>query len=55
MLPFYILTNPSVARGLVEYRIKGLKGAKKKAKDFGFRGAFYAWESQEEGYEACSL
>lgn len=51
MLPFYILTNPSVARGLVEYRIKGLKGAKK----FGFRGAFYAWESQEEGYEACSL
>lgn len=54
MLPFYILTNPSVARGLVEYRIKGLKGAKKKAKDFGFRGAFYAWESQE-GYEACSL
>ena len=55
MLPFYILTNPSVARSLVEYRIKGLKGAKKKAKDFGFRGAFYAWESQEEGYEACSL
>ncbi len=54
LLPFFALTDPSVARGLLEYRIKGLPGAQAKAKEFGFEGAFYAWESQENGKEACS-
>jgi trehalose/maltose hydrolase-like predicted phosphorylase len=31
-----------------------LDGAKKKAKSYGFDGAFYAWESREGGYDACS-
>ena len=31
-----------------------MDGAKKKAKSYGFDGAFYAWESQEGGYDACS-
>ncbi len=54
MLPFYKLTDPEVARRLVKYRIKTLGGAKEKAKHYGFDGAFYAWESHEDGRDACS-
>ena len=31
-----------------------MPGAKEKAREFGYEGAFYAWESQEKGKEACS-
>ncbi|MFA6370215.1 MAG: hypothetical protein WCX47_01155 [Bacilli bacterium] len=55
MLPFYLLTNPRFARNLIEYRINTLPGAKHKAKRFGYTGAFFAWESQEDGREQCSL
>lgn len=54
MLPFFLYTNPEVGKTLVNYRIKTLDGARKKAADYGFRGAFYAWESQENGQDACS-
>jgi nigerose phosphorylase len=54
MLDFFLFTEPEVARTLLKYRIKTLEGAKKKAKHYGFQGAFYAWESQEGGYDACS-
>lgn len=55
MLPFYLATNPRFARNLILYRLKTLEGAKKKANQFGHEGAFYAWESQEDGVERCSL
>lgn len=55
LLPFFTLTNPSIAKELVSYRVDTLVGALKKASDFGYKGAFYAWESQENGREACSL
>ncbi|MBN2504225.1 MAG: glycoside hydrolase family 65 protein [Bacilli bacterium] len=54
MLPFFLNTDLESARHIVMYRIIGLKGAKSKAEAYGFKGAFYAWESQEDGYEACS-
>lgn len=54
MLPFYALTNPTFARNTIIYRIRTIEGAKKKAKKYGFDGAFYAWESQEDGIEQCS-
>lgn len=54
MLDFFLLTEPEVARTLLNYRIETLEGAKKKAKTYGYQGAFYAWESQEGGYDACS-
>ena len=55
MLPFYLLTNPKFAKNLIEYRIHTLEGAKHKAITFGHQGAYYAWESQEDGQERCSL
>ena len=54
MLEYFLMTNPSVAKTLIRYRIDTLEGAKKKAKQYGYQGAFYAWESQEGGFDACS-
>ncbi len=55
MLPFFLHTRPEVARNLVMYRIHTLDGARRKAAEYGFRGAFYAWESQDTGDDACTL
>ena len=54
LLPFFCLQRPEVARNLVKYRILTLEGAKAKAKEYGYEGAFFAWESQEDGRDACS-
>ena len=54
MLDFFLFTEPEVAKTLLMYRIDTLSGAKKKAEYYGYQGAFYAWESQEGGYDACS-
>ncbi len=56
MFPFFIHTYPEVAVELLRYRINTLDGARRKAKTEGpgYRGAFYAWESQETGDEACT-
>ncbi len=45
ILPFYIHSNPKIARSLLEYRYLGLEGARKKAKENGFDGAMYPWEA----------
>ncbi|WP_204122378.1 glycoside hydrolase family 65 protein [Lacticaseibacillus mingshuiensis] len=54
MLPFFLATDAETARSLVGYRIRGLQAAKQKAASYGFQGAFYAWESQENGFDATS-
>lgn len=54
MLDFFLMTEPEVAKRLVKYRIDTLEGAKNKAASYGYQGAFYAWESQEGGFDACS-
>lgn len=51
LLPFYILTWPEAARSLLMYRFHTLDGARTKAADRGWRGAFYAWESTDTGLE----
>ncbi len=55
MLPFFQFTDSKVARNLLKYRVNTLDGAKRKAKEFGHEGAFFAWESQETGDDACTL
>ncbi|MBQ9885683.1 MAG: glycoside hydrolase family 65 protein [Lachnospiraceae bacterium] len=54
MLDFFLFTEPAVAKTLMKYRIDTLQGAKNKAAGYGFDGAFYAWESQEGGFDGCS-
>ncbi len=56
MFPFFVRTYPEKAVELLQYRINTLDGARRKAQteSIGFRGAFYAWESQETGDDACT-
>jgi nigerose phosphorylase len=56
MFPFFVHTYPEKAVELMRYRIRTLDGARRKAKTegVGYRGAFYAWESQETGDDACT-
>jgi kojibiose phosphorylase len=51
MLPFFIYTQPETARALLLYRYHTLDGARRNARDGGFRGARYAWESAGTGVE----
>jgi len=53
LLPFYLYTDPSVARNLLMYRYRTLDGARKNAAVYGYHGARYAWESATTGEEEC--
>jgi nigerose phosphorylase len=55
MLPFFSNAFPAIARNLLMYRYHTLDGARRKAREYGYRGAFYAWESQDGGNDACTL
>ena len=55
MLPFFSHAFPAIARNLLMYRYYTLEGARRKAREYGFHGAFYAWESQDSGDDACTL
>ena len=45
LLPYYLLTQPETAGGLVGYRYLGLEGARRKARQYGYQGAMYPWEA----------
>lgn len=51
ILPYFLYTDPQIARNLVKYRYHTLNGARKKARDNGYRGAMYPWESAVTGEE----
>lgn len=54
ILNFLMGALPQSAASTLRYRIRTLNGAREKARVYGCRGAFYAWESQEGGFDACS-
>jgi len=49
VLPFFIFTQPEIAKYLLLYRYRRLKQAKEKAKDQGYKGALWPWESAASG------
>jgi kojibiose phosphorylase len=51
MLPFFIFTQPEVAKSLLMYRYNTLESAKENAGQNGFKGAQYPWESADTGAE----
>ncbi|WP_026733675.1 glycoside hydrolase family 65 protein [Fischerella sp. PCC 9605] len=51
ILPLLIHTQPALARNLLNYRYHTLRGARRKAQEMGYKGAFYAWESASTGDE----
>ena len=50
-LPFFILSQPDIARNLLMYRYNTLNGARENARQEGLRGAAFAWESTDSGLE----
>lgn len=51
VLPFFMYTQPHLARNMLMYRWHTLQGARRKAAENGFTGAQFAWESAETGDE----
>lgn len=51
LLPFFTYTQPQIARNLLTYRYRTLDGARRKAKNYGYKGAMFAWESADTGDE----
>ncbi len=54
MMPLFNYTAPELSVNLAKYRVNTLEKAKEKAAEYGKVGAFYAWESQETGEDACT-
>jgi len=52
-LPMFLYTRPEIARNILKYRYHTLAGARKKATNLGYRGAFFAWISGKTGEELC--
>lgn len=51
ILPVLTFTHPALARNLLTYRYHTLNGARRKAKESGYKGAMFAWESASTGDE----
>lgn len=51
MLPFFVYTNPDVAKSLLLYRYNTLEGARRNAQLNGYKGAQFPWESADDGSE----
>ena len=52
-LPFFTWVFPEIARNLVSYRGHLLDAARRNARDNGYLGAKYPWESADTGDEEC--
>ena len=51
ILPVYFVHFPEVAKSLLMYRYRRLDEARKYAKEFGFKGAMFPWQSGSDGRE----
>ncbi|NXX48698.1 PGGHG glucosidase, partial [Tricholaema leucomelas] len=53
MFPNILLFYPGAARAMLEYRIRMLEGARRNAREQGYEGAKFPWESAATGREVC--
>lgn len=51
ILPVYFVHYPQVAKSVLMYRFRRLNEARKYAKEFGFKGAMFPWQSGSDGSE----
>ncbi|KAH1172401.1 hypothetical protein KIL84_008019 [Mauremys mutica] len=51
--PNILLFYPEAARAILKYRIRALGGALKNAREQGYKGAKFPWESAATGQEVC--
>lgn len=55
LFPFWLHVCPEQAKRLLGFRYIGLDGARKKAKDYGYKGAMFPWEAAGTGEEETPL
>jgi alpha,alpha-trehalose phosphorylase len=55
MLPFHLHVEPAHARNLLLYRHHTLAGARQRARELGYRGACFAWESTVTGADVTPM
>ncbi len=53
MMPFFACVFPKTARNLEKYRHNLLDAARENAKENGYKGAKFPWESADDGTEQC--
>uniref|UniRef100_A0A8C9N0K0 Protein-glucosylgalactosylhydroxylysine glucosidase n=1 Tax=Serinus canaria TaxID=9135 RepID=A0A8C9N0K0_SERCA len=53
MFPNILLLHPEAARAILRYRIRTLEGARRNAREQGYEGAKFPWESAATGREVC--
>ena len=51
IMPFFLFTFPLYAKNMLLYRYRILDAARKNAKNNGYKGAMYSWESADTGEE----
>lgn len=55
MYPPILVMKPELAKSLLEYRFNCLEAAKTNAKEHGFQGAMFPWESDDAGQESTPV
>lgn len=55
MLPPLLALKPALARSMLEYRFQRLGAARENARNHGYRGAMFPWESASEGHEVTPV
>lgn len=55
IMPFYTLRFPQIARALLMYRYCRLDGARRYARENGYTGAMYPWQTADGGDEETQL
>ncbi|MHC1707775.1 MAG: beta-phosphoglucomutase family hydrolase [Bacteroidales bacterium] len=55
ILPFYNLHFPKVAKSMLKYRFRRLGKAKEYAKEYGYKGAMFPWQSGSDGREETQV
>ena len=53
--PVLLMFQPNLAQTLLKYRFDRLFAATQRAKEAGYKGAMYPWESALSGYEIVCL
>jgi trehalose/maltose hydrolase-like predicted phosphorylase len=55
MYPALLILQPEMAKSLLEYRFQRLEVAKQNARNHGYQGAMFPWESDDTGQEATPV
>jgi beta-phosphoglucomutase family hydrolase len=55
ILPFFNLRFPDISKALLMYRYRRLDGARRYARENGYRGAMYPWQTADGGEEETQM